>query len=97
VSKDSIRSQKAYVLIRVRPGNETEFYEELKSFPNIVGIDLVRGAFDFVVVAQGEAKDIDALVLRIRKSPYLVNTETMTVFEAFPWEEVTGQLDYGHL
>ena len=97
MSKNLPHRQKAYVLIRVQPGRETELYDELKQIPNIVGIDLVRGAFDFVVVAEGEANEIDALVLRIRKSPHLVNTETMTVFETVPWQEVTGQLDYGHI
>ena len=96
MSKQSPRKQKAYILIRVQPGRETELYDELKQSPNIVGIDLVHGTFDFVVVAEGEASEIDALVLRIRKSPYLVTTETMTVFETLPWQEVTGQLDYGH-
>jgi len=96
MSKDSRHKQKAYVLIRVQPGREPELYDELKQIPNIVAIDFVRGTFDFVVIAEGEANEIDALVLRIRKSPYLVNTETMTVFETVPWQEVTGQLDYGH-
>jgi uncharacterized protein with GYD domain len=97
MSKELRRKQKAYILIRVQPGRETELYDELKQIPNIVGIDFVRGAFDFVVIAEGEASEIDALVLRIRKSPYLVNTETMTAFETVPWQEVTGQLDYGHV
>jgi len=87
---------KAYVLIRVQPGKEAELYGELKQIPNIKGIDLVRGPFDFIVVAEGNASDVDRLVLRIRKTPYVLITETMTVWETFPWEEVSGQLDYGH-
>ena len=97
MSKPLPRKQKAYILIRVQPGKETELYDELKQVPNIVVIDFVRGAFDFVVIAEGESSDIDALVLRIRKSPYLVTTETMTAFETVPWQEVTGQLDYGQI
>jgi hypothetical protein len=91
------RKQKAYILIRVQPGREIELYEELKQISNIMGIDLVRGPFDFVVVAEGNVADIDTVVLRIRKIPYVVNTETMTAFEALPWQEVSGQLDYGHI
>ena len=91
------RKQKAYILIRVRPGREIELYEELKQIPNIIGIDLVRGPFDFVVVAEGNVSDIDTVVLRIRKIPDVLNTETMTAFETLPWQEVSGQLDYGHI
>jgi len=97
MSKDLPRKQKAYVLIRVQPGKEIELYDELKLIPKVTGIDLVRGAFDFVVVSEGDASDIDMVVLRIRKSPYVLNTETMTAFETFPWQEVSGQLDYGHI
>jgi hypothetical protein len=97
MSKTAPRKQKAYVLIRVQPGKETELYEELKQIPNITTIDLVRGPFDFIVVAEGSASDLDKGILRIRKTPYVLNTETITVWEAVPWQEVTGQLDYGHI
>jgi hypothetical protein len=91
------RKQKAYILIRVQAGKEIELYGELKQIPNIIGIDLVRGPFDFVVQSEGSASDLDTVVLRIRKTPYVLNTETMTVFETFPWQELSGQLDYGHI
>jgi AsnC-like helix-turn-helix protein len=89
--------QRAYILIRVQPGKEAELYGELKQVPNITGIDLVRGPFDFIVMAEGNAGDLDTVVLRIRKSPHVLNTETMTAFEMLPWQEVSGQLDYGHI
>jgi hypothetical protein len=72
--------QKAYLLIRIQPGTESEFYGELKKLPNIIGIDLVHGPYDFVVVAEGSASDIDKVVLRIRKIPHIITTETMTAF-----------------
>lgn len=72
--------QKAYMLIRIQPGKESEFYAELKKLPNIVGIDFVHGPYDFVVVAEGNASDIDKVVLRIRKIPHILTTETMTAF-----------------
>jgi hypothetical protein len=84
-------------LIGVQPGKEVQLYEELKGVPNIVGIDFVHGPFDFIIVAEGEAIDVDRAVLRIRKIPYVLSTQTMTVWETFPWEEVSGQLDYGHV
>jgi hypothetical protein len=92
-----LHKQKAYILIRVQPGKEIELYGELKQIANIIGIDLVRGSFDFIVVAEGNASDLDTVILRIRKIPYVLNTETMTVWETFPWQEVSGQLDYGHI
>ena len=89
--------QKAYILIRVQPGKEAELYGELKQIPNVIEIDLVRGPFDFIVVAEGNPSDLDMAVLRIRKTLHVLITETMTVWETYPWEEVPGQLDYGHL
>jgi hypothetical protein len=77
---ESLPKQKAYVLIRIQPGKESELYEELKQVPNIIGIDLVHGPYDFVVVVEGTASDVDKVVLRIRKIPYVLNTETMTAF-----------------
>ncbi len=72
--------QKAYILIRIQPGKETELYRELKQIPSITEVDLVHGPVDFIVVVEGSASDIDAVVLRIRKMPYVLNTETMTAF-----------------
>ncbi len=97
MSKPPPRRQRAYILVRVQPGKEIELYEKLKQIPNITGIDLVRGPFDFVVATEGDVSDLDRTVLRIRKTPYVLVTETMTVWETFPWEEVSGQLDYGHV
>lgn len=48
-------------------------------------------------MGEGNAIDLDRAVLRIRKIPYVLGTETMTVWETFPWEEVSGQSDYGHI
>ena len=91
------RKQKAYVLIRVQPGKEAELYSELKQIPNITGIDLVHGPFDFVAVIEGNSNELDTVILRIRRIAYILNTETMTTFEMVPWEEVSGQLDYGRI
>jgi len=97
MSEPIVRKQRAYVLIRVQPGKEEELYGELREIPHIIGIDFVRGPFDFIVVAEGNASDLDSVVLRIRKTPYVLNTETMTAFETLPWQEASGQLDYGHI
>jgi uncharacterized protein with GYD domain len=47
-----------------------------------MGIDFVRGPFDFVVVAEGNASELDTVVLRIRKIPYVISTETMTALDS---------------
>jgi uncharacterized protein with GYD domain len=97
MSERALRKQKAYVLIRVQPGKEAELYEELKQIQNITGIDLVRGPFDFVAVVEGSSSEMDTVILRIRKIAYVLNTETMTTFETVPWQEISGQLDYGRI
>jgi len=97
MSEPVLSKQRAYILIRVEPGKEAELYGELKQLPNIIGIDLVRGPFDFIVMTEGNPSDLDTVVLRIRKTPHVLNTETMTAFETFPWQEVSEQLDYGHI
>jgi len=82
MNEHASRKQKAYVLIRVQPGKETELYGELKQIPIMMGIDFVRGPFDFVVVAEGNASELDTVVLRIRKIPYVISTETMTALDS---------------
>jgi len=82
MNEHALRKQKAYVLIRVQPGKETELYGELKQIPIMMGIDFVRGPFDFVVVAEGNASELDTVVLRIRKIPYVISTETMTALDS---------------
>jgi len=72
--------QRAYVLVRIQPGRESEFYGEMKQLPHIVQVDLVHGPYDFVVQVEGAAVDIDSVVLKIRKIPYVLNTDTMTAF-----------------
>jgi hypothetical protein len=90
-------NQRAYILIGVQPGTEAEVYAELKQISSITAIDLVRGPFDFIVVAEGNVSDLDKAAFRIRKTPYVRSTVTLMVWETLPWQEVSGQLDYGHV
>ena len=71
---------RGYVLVRIQPGKESDFYEEMKRLPHIVQVDLVHGPYDFVVQVEGPAIDIDSVVLSIRKIPYVLNTDTWTAF-----------------
>ena len=41
---------------------------------------VISGFYDFVVQVAGAAVDIDSVVLKIRKIPYVLNTDTMTAF-----------------
>jgi uncharacterized protein with GYD domain len=59
---------------------ESEFYAEAKKLPKVTQVDLVHGPYDFVVVTEGIAAEIDSVVLRIRRIPYIITTETMTAF-----------------
>lgn len=81
-------NQRAYILIGIVPGTEEEVYTELTKIPNVKAIDLVRGPFDFIIVAEGTASDLDKVALKIRKTSYVRSTVTQTVWETLPWKEV---------
>jgi hypothetical protein len=44
-----------YLFIRIRLGNESEFYAEVKQYPNVVGVDLVHGSYDIVLMVEASA------------------------------------------
>jgi hypothetical protein len=80
--KPQDKSAHAYVLVEIQPGKEKEFSDEILSKGILVDskverIDFVHGLFDFVIVLCGETKDIDARIIEIRKSPFVVRTETL--------------------
>jgi hypothetical protein len=80
--KPQDKSVHAYVLVEIQPGKEKEFSDEILSKGLLVDskmerIDFVHGLFDFVIVLCGETKDIDARIIEIRKSPFVVRTETL--------------------
>ncbi len=80
----NVRSEgaRAYVLVEIKPGKEKEFKEDIMSRgllpkPNDERMDFVHGAFDFVIILHGAVKDIDRRIIEIRKSPFIVKTETL--------------------
>jgi hypothetical protein len=80
--KPQDKSAHAYVLVEIQPGKEKEFRDEILSKGLLVDskverMDFVHGLFDFVIVLCGETKDIDARIIEIRKSPFVVRTETL--------------------
>ncbi len=73
---------RAYVLVEIKPGKEKEFREDVLARRLLVDtkeerIDFVHGAFDYVVILCGAVKDIDRRIIEIRKSPFVVKTETL--------------------
>ena len=80
--KPQDKSRQAYVLVEIQPGKEKEFGEEILSKGLLVDsigerMDFVHGLYDFVIVLCGATKDIDAKIVEIRKSPFVVRTETL--------------------
>jgi hypothetical protein len=80
--KPQDKSVHAYVLVEIQPGKEKEFSDEILSKGLLVDskmerMDFVHGLFDFVIVLCGETKDIDARIIEIRQSPFVVRTETL--------------------
>lgn len=76
------RSVRAYVLVEIQPGKEEEFRKDILSRSLLRDseeerMDFVHGAFDFVIILCGAVKDIDHRIIEIRKSPFVVKTETL--------------------
>ncbi|MFB0568134.1 MAG: hypothetical protein ACETV0_00735 [Nitrososphaeria archaeon] len=75
---------RAYLLVQLYPGKEEDFMNEAKSFPGMVRVDMVHGAFDVVMLLDGDLKTIDDTILKVRCLQGVRNTETLLGFERFP-------------
>ena len=76
------KTKRAYVLVEIQPGKEKEFGNEILSKGFLVDskverMDFVHGPYDFVIILCGTIKDIDRRLIEIRKSPFIVKTETL--------------------
>jgi hypothetical protein len=76
------KGARAYVLVEIQPGKEKEFKDQILSKGLLVDskeerMDFVHGAFDFVIILRGATRDIDRRIIEIRKSPFVVKTETL--------------------
>jgi len=74
--------KRAYVLVEIQPGKEKEFSDEILSKKLFVDreverMDFVHGPYDFVIVLSGTTRDMDRRIIEIRKSPFIVKTETL--------------------
>jgi hypothetical protein len=45
--------------------------------PEVERMDFVHGPYDFVIVLSGTTRDMDRRIIEIRKSPFIVKTETL--------------------
>lgn len=80
--KPQDKSTRAYILVEIQPGKEKEFKDYILSRDLLANsqeerMDFVHGAFDFVIILRGAMKDIDRRIIEIRKSPFVVKTETL--------------------
>ena len=76
------KTKRAYVLVQIHPGKEKEFSNEILSKkllidPEVERVDFVHGPYDFVIILAGTIKDMDRRIIEIRKSPFIVKTETL--------------------
>ena len=74
---------RAYILVHVDPGHEIDIIDGsamsagISSFAGVVQSDVVHGAYDIVVVVEGEPKTIDETILKLRKIPHVRKTESL--------------------
>ena len=73
--------RRAFVLINTNPGTDTVLQSELKKVEGIVGVYLVYGVFDMVVIIEAESEEQikDIVFSRIRTLKYLRSTLTLNV------------------
>ena len=86
---------RAYVLVTIQPGKEQEFANEIMSkgliFDSKVDrLDFVHGAVDFIILLSGKTRDIDLVIMEIRKLPYVRKTDTLIPFEMVRWDDVSS-------
>jgi DNA-binding Lrp family transcriptional regulator len=69
----------AYILINTTIGEEESVRRELLKIEGVKGADTTSGAYDNVIVLEGESVDglIDVIIDKIRKIPSVVKTETL--------------------
>ena len=88
LSSEDIR---VYVLVELQPGKEGDFANYILSKGLILNskverLDFVHGSFDFIIALKGKLKEIDDLIMEMRKSPSIHKTQTLICFEMFNWD-----------
>jgi hypothetical protein len=88
-------SDRMYVLIEIQPGKEQDFVKEIISKgldSKAERIDLVHGAFDFVIILSGTRNEMDTEIMQMRKLPFVKRTETLIPFDLSNLEDVSSDI-----
>ena len=74
---------KAIVLLSVDSGTDTEVINELKQIDNVKQIYEVYGAYDIIVMMEGNSQSIikEAVFEKVRQLTHIKSTLTMMVVE----------------
>lgn len=78
---------RAYVLVNIDPGHEKDIIEGsamsagISSFTGVVQADVTYGAYDIIVVIEGEPKTIDSTIMKLRKLSHVVKTESLLTMQ----------------
>ena len=72
---------RAFVLINTNPGTDIVLENELRKVEGVVGVYLVYGVYDLMVVVEAESEEQlrDIVFSRIRTLKYLRSTLTLNV------------------
>jgi DNA-binding Lrp family transcriptional regulator len=74
---------RAYVLVNVELGHETDIINGsamsagISSFEGVIHADVVLGAYDIIVVVEGDPKSIEETIQKLRKIPHVRKTESL--------------------
>ncbi|MHA2172928.1 MAG: hypothetical protein ACXAB7_23955 [Candidatus Kariarchaeaceae archaeon] len=74
---------RAYVLVNVDPGHEKDIIDGsamssgLSSLTGVVQADVVHGAYDIIVVIEGEPNIIEETIMKLRKLSHVRKTESL--------------------
>ena len=74
---------RSYILVHVDPGHEMDIIDGssmtagISSFAGVVQADIVHGAYDIVVVVEGDPKTIDETIMKLRKISHVRKTESL--------------------
>jgi hypothetical protein len=88
-------TDRMYVLIEIQPGKEHDFVKDIISKgldTEAERIDLVHGAFDFVVILSGTRTEMDSRLMQIRKMPFIRKTETLIPVELSNLEDISTDI-----
>jgi hypothetical protein len=78
---------RAYVLVNVDPGHEKDIIDGsamsagVSSFAGVVQADVTYGAYDVIVVVEGEPKIIDETIMKLRKLTHVKKTESLLTMQ----------------